>query len=178
MFTTDGDLGDDALEVLKIATELFLQAAMNTKLRDTNNPVNLTTTVLGQKMVTKEEEKRLRLLRTRDVSRSLIEYHTLTGSERGIGLEALFDHEPASHTDEVNALFPFAINIVRPGPAASVSPRLERLPRRTTSSIEESTDGSRIGLVQFVSKTLIVFPVCFSTLQRYDPVIRICTSAE
>jgi hypothetical protein len=164
-----GDLGDDALEVLKIATELFHQAEMNAKLRDTNNPVNSTTNVLGQKMITKEEEKRLRFLRGRDVSRSLIEYHTLTGSEREIGLEALFDREPAPHTDEVNALFPFAINIVRPGPA-SVSPRLERLPRRTSSSIVESTDCSRIGLVQFVSQNTH----CISRLYLYATEVRPC----
>jgi hypothetical protein len=105
MYTTDGDLGGDALEVLKIATELFLQAEMNTKLRDTNNPVNLTTTVLGQKMVTKQVEVRgLRFLRAQNVSRSLIEYETLTGTELEIGLVALFDHEPAPHIDEVNAV--------------------------------------------------------------------------
>jgi hypothetical protein len=103
MYTTDGDLGDDALEVLKIATELFLQAEMNTKLRDSNNPVKLTTTVLGQKKVTKEVEVRgLRFLRAQDVSRSLTEYETLTGTELEIGLEALFDHEPAPHIEEVN----------------------------------------------------------------------------
>jgi hypothetical protein len=105
MFTTDGDLGDDALEVLKIATELFLQAEMNSKLRDTNNPVNLTTTVLSQKMVTKQVEvKGLRFLRGHDVSRSLTEYENLTGTELEIGLVAEFDHEPAPHIDEVNAV--------------------------------------------------------------------------
>jgi hypothetical protein len=76
LYKTDGELGDDALEVLKIATELFLEAEMNTKFRD--NPVNLTTTVLGQKMVTKQVEKGLRFLRGRDMSRSLIEYETVT----------------------------------------------------------------------------------------------------
>jgi hypothetical protein len=102
LYKTDGELGDDALEVLKIATELFLEAEMNTRFRDINNPVNLTTTVLGQKMVTKQVEKGLRFLRGQGVSRSLIEYETVTGSELGIGLEALFDHEPAPHIDEVN----------------------------------------------------------------------------
>jgi hypothetical protein len=47
---------------------------MNTKLKHLNNRVNLTTTVLGQKMVTKQVEKGRRFLRGRDVSRSLIEY--------------------------------------------------------------------------------------------------------
>jgi hypothetical protein len=102
LYKTDGNLGDDSLGVLKIATELFLEAELNTRFRDLNNPVNLTTTVLGQKMVTKQVEKGLRFLRSQDVSRSLIEYETETGSELGIGLEALFDHDPAPHTDEVN----------------------------------------------------------------------------
>jgi hypothetical protein len=102
MYTTDGELGDDSLRVIEVAAELFLEAELNSWFRDLNNPVDLTTTVLGQKMITKEEEKRVRLLRGQDVSRSLIEYQTLTGSELGIGLEALFDYEPAPHTDEVN----------------------------------------------------------------------------
>jgi hypothetical protein len=64
---------------------------------------------MGQKMVTKQVEKGLRLLRgARDVPRNLVEYETLTGSELGIGLEALFDHEPAPHIDEVNAAQAYA----------------------------------------------------------------------
>ena len=102
LFKTDGELGDEALEVLKIATELFLEAEINTRLRDMNNPVNLTTTVLGQKMVTKQVEEGLRMLRGQDVSRSLVEYEIVTGSELGIGLEALFAYDPAPSTDAVN----------------------------------------------------------------------------
>jgi hypothetical protein len=102
LYKTDGELGDDALEVLKVAAELFLEAELNFWFRDENNPVNLTTTVLGQKMVTKQVEEDLRFLRARDMSRSLIAYQTVTGSELGIGLAALFDHDPAPHTDEVN----------------------------------------------------------------------------
>jgi hypothetical protein len=104
LYKTDGDLGDDSMRVIKIATELFLEKEMNTRFRDLNNPVNLTTTVLGQKMVTKQVEKGLRFLRGQDASRSLIEYETVTGSELGIGLEAMFEHEPAPHIDEVNAV--------------------------------------------------------------------------
>jgi hypothetical protein len=104
LYKTDGELGDDSLGVIKAAAGLFLEAELNYQFRDLNNPVTLTTTVLGQKMVTKQVEKGLRLLRGgRDVSRSLIEYETVTGSELGIGLEALFEREPAPHVDEVNA---------------------------------------------------------------------------
>jgi hypothetical protein len=102
LYTTDGNLGDDSLGVLKIASEIFLEAELNYWFLDLNNPVVLAATVLGQKLVTKQVEKGLRLLRARDMSRSLVEYETLTGSELGIGLEALFDREPAPHTDEVN----------------------------------------------------------------------------
>jgi hypothetical protein len=104
LYKTDGELGDDALQVLKKATELFLEAEMNARFKALNNRVNLTTTVIGQKMVTKQVEKGRRFLRGRDVSRSLIEYETVTGSELGIGLEALFDNEPAPHIDDVNAV--------------------------------------------------------------------------
>jgi hypothetical protein len=103
------DLDDDSLGVIKTAAELFLEAELNTWFRDLNNTVDLATTIIGQKLVTKQEGKGLRLLRGgRDVSRSLIEYETLTGSELEIGLEALFDHEPAPHIDEVNAAQAYA----------------------------------------------------------------------
>jgi hypothetical protein len=102
LYTTDGNLSDDSLGVIEVAAELFLEAELNNWFQTLNNPVELTATILGQKMITKQEGKHLRLLRARDISRSLIEYETLTGSEIGIGLEALFDSEPAPHTDEVN----------------------------------------------------------------------------
>jgi hypothetical protein len=102
LYTTDGNLGDDSLAVIKVAAELFLETELNYWFRDLNNPVILAATFLGQKLVTKQAEIGLRFLRARDASRSLIEYETLTGSDIGIGLEALFDSEPAPHTDEVN----------------------------------------------------------------------------
>jgi hypothetical protein len=108
LYTTDGELGDDSLEVIQVAAELFLEAELNLWFQELNNPVELTTTVIGQKMITKQEETGLRHLRARDVSRSLTEYETLIGSEIGVGLEALFDHEPAPHTDEVNAAQAYA----------------------------------------------------------------------
>ncbi len=94
--------GNGSLDLIQVAAALFLEADLNFLFRDLNNPINLTTSVHSQKMVTKQKEKGRRHLRARDVSRSLIEYETLTGSEIGVGLEALFDHDPAPHTDEVN----------------------------------------------------------------------------
>jgi hypothetical protein len=102
LYTTNGNLGDDSLAVIKVAAELFLDAEVNYWFRSLNNQVELTATVLGQQMVTKQKEVGLRRLRARDESRSLVEYETLTGSEIGVGLEALFDYEPAPHIDEVN----------------------------------------------------------------------------
>jgi hypothetical protein len=103
LFTTDGDLGDDSLGVLNAAAALFVEKELNVAFRHLNNPVVVRTSVLGQKMITKQVEKGLRRLRARDVSRSLTEYDTLTGSELGIGVAALFEHDPAPHIDDVNA---------------------------------------------------------------------------
>jgi hypothetical protein len=110
IYSTNGELGDASLGVIKVAAELFLEAEMNEQFKDLNNPViGVAATILGQTLVTKQEEKVRRLLRgTRDVSRSLVEYETLTGSEVGIGLEALFDHEPAPRIEEVNAAQAYA----------------------------------------------------------------------
>jgi hypothetical protein len=104
LYTTDGDLGDDSLRVIEVAAELFLEAELNFWFRETNNPVEIDANVFGQKLITKQKEISHRLLRAQNVSRSLVvDYETLTGSEIGIGLEAMFAFEPAPHTDEVNA---------------------------------------------------------------------------
>jgi hypothetical protein len=110
IYSTDGELGDASLGVIEVAAELFLEAEMNDHFKDLNNPVvGVAATILGQEKITKQKEKGLRLLRGAGKgSRSLVEYETLTGSELGIGLEALFDHEPAPRIEEVNAAQAYA----------------------------------------------------------------------
>jgi hypothetical protein len=108
-YPTDGTLGDDSLRVIEVAAALFLEAEMNSRFRDSNNPVKVYATILGQKMITRQEEERLRFLRARNVSRSLTEHDTMTGTELGVGLEALFDHEPAPSTDACNEAQEYAL---------------------------------------------------------------------
>jgi hypothetical protein len=103
LYPTDGELDDTSLEAVKIAAEIFLEAEMNSLLQDSNNTVNLTGTVLGQETFTKQEEIGRRLLRARDVSRSLTIYSNVTGSAVVIGWEALYSNDAAPHIDVVNA---------------------------------------------------------------------------
>jgi hypothetical protein len=103
IFSTDGELGDGSLGVIQAAAGLFLEAEMNEQFKDSNNPVKLKSSVMGQKRITKEVVKSVRLLQgAGNVTRRLVEYETLVGSELVIGVEATFDHEPAPRTDEVN----------------------------------------------------------------------------
>jgi hypothetical protein len=102
LYPTDGDLSEESLEVLRIATELFLEEQMNTAFKDLNNTVELTATIISQTAVTTEGvEERLRRLRTRSGFRSLTE--NVTGSEVEIGLNATFANEPAPDTADVDA---------------------------------------------------------------------------
>jgi hypothetical protein len=103
LFPTDGELDDAALDAVVLAAETFLEAEMNAVLKDSNNTVNLTGTVLGQETTTIQVETGRRLLRARDVSRSLVIYSNATGTKVVIGWKALFSNDAAPHTDVINA---------------------------------------------------------------------------
>jgi hypothetical protein len=102
MYITNGELGGGSLGVIKAAAGLFLEAEMNDKFKD--NPVQLATSVMGQQRITKQVVKKVRHLQgAGNVTRRVVEYETLVGTELAIGLEALFDHEPAPRIEVVNA---------------------------------------------------------------------------